>query len=65
MVKIKCITKNNLFKTGFTNSFFFSSSFFFQEGREKKERITSCRIFSVPIDFYRKNIEDLYDFEYL
>jgi len=43
-----------LFKTGFADLFLLSSFLFFQEGREKGERITSCRTFSDPIDFHRE-----------
>jgi hypothetical protein len=49
-VKIEWITKN-LFRTGFADSFSFSSSLISWEGREKGERITSCYTYSDPIYF--------------
>ena len=42
----------NFFKTDFANSFSFSFSLFYLEGREKGKRITGCRTFGDPIDFY-------------
>ena len=52
-VKSNGSLKKNLFKTGFANSFSFSFFLFILEGREKGERITSCRSFNDPIDFHQ------------